>query len=88
MHVSISQKLLREVYNPIMRLFLLLLILIIVFAADSDCLHLLLERDVVCVIIKMMAELPSHSSAQQVSTPAASHKVFGWWPCIAHCESL
>lgn len=34
--------------------------------ADTDCLHLLLERDVVAMIVKMMENLPSHSSAQQV----------------------
>lgn len=33
---------------------------------DSDSLHLLLEKDVVGGIIKMMEALPSHSSAQQV----------------------
>ena len=35
--------------------------------ADRDCLHLLSERDVVGVVIKVMEELPSHLSAQQVT---------------------
>lgn len=35
-------------------------------SADSDSLHLLLEKDIVGVVVKMMQELPSHSSAQQV----------------------
>ena len=35
-------------------------------SADSIILQLLLERDVVGVIVRMMEALPSHSSAQQV----------------------
>ena len=35
-------------------------------SADAIVLQLLLERDVVGVIVRMMEALPSHSSAQQV----------------------
>ena len=37
------------------------------FLADSDCLNLLLERDIAATIVKMMQDLPSHSLVQQVT---------------------
>lgn len=52
-----------------------LLYVIVSCAADWNCLQLLLERDVILIITRMMDSLSSHSAAQEV---LSMHEIVSW----------
>ena len=53
--------------------FLFIIVCVCVLVADQDCLQLLMERDVVHTVVKVMDSLPSHSAAQEVCLVVRTH---------------
>ena len=65
-HLVIPPNTLPTPSNPIKYTVSALLLNLGVDVADSRCLQLLIERDVVRIILRVMDSLPSHCAAQQV----------------------